>query len=139
MQSMQMKTRLWLLVILVFNALSTAIHYFDNYVNFDMYPMPDWITQDAVWISWVILTLIGSVGYWLYRQQKFWLAYVCLAVYTATGISTPGHYFYAPLNHFFAKMNVMIWSDGMVGFVLIAFLLWSILIDRPWQASALSN
>jgi hypothetical protein len=139
MQPMQTKARSWLLVILVCNALSTAIHYFDNYVNFDQYPMPAWITQDAVWMSWLVLTTIGCAGYWLYWQQKFWLAYGCLAIYAATGASTPGHYLYAPLSHFSAKMNIMIWSDGIVGFVLIAFLLWSILIDRPWQTSALSN
>jgi hypothetical protein len=125
----------WLLVILACNMLSTAIHYFDNYIYFDQYPVPAWISQDGVWISWLVLTIIGTIGYGLYRQQKFWLAYGCLALYAITGISTPGHYFYAPLSHFSAKMNAMIWSDGIVGFSLIAFVLWSALIDRPWQFS----
>jgi hypothetical protein len=138
-QPTQTYSRYWLLAILAFNMLSTAIHYCDNYIHFDQYPMPAWITQDAVWISWLVLTVIGGVGYWLYQQQKFWLAYGCLATYAATGASTPGHYFYAPLSHFSAKMNAMIWSDGIVSFALIGFLLWSILMDRPWQTSALSN
>lgn len=119
--------------------LSTAIHYVDNYMNFDQYPMPAWIAQDAVWISWLVLTVIGGVGYWLYWQQRFWLAYACLAVYTATGGSTLGHYFYASLNYFSAKMNLMIWSDGAVSLVLIAFLLWSVSKDRPWEKATLSS
>ncbi len=131
--------RYWLLAILVLNVLSTAIHYFDNYVSFERYPMPVWITQDAVWKSWLVLTAIGGIGYWFYWQRQFLLAYLGLVIYSATGASTLGHYFYAPLSHFSAQMNAMIWSDGIVGFLLVAFLLWSILIDQPWKASALSS
>jgi hypothetical protein len=138
MHAKRTHTQYGLLTLLLLNVLSTAIHYWDNYVSFEHYPMPAWITQDAVWISWVMLTAIGSMGYWLYRQRQYWPAYVCLALYALTGASTPGHYFYAPLSHFSLPMNVMIWSDGFVGFALIAFLLWSSLIDRPWQRSALS-
>jgi hypothetical protein len=139
MQMTKTNSHYWLSLILVLNVLSTGIHYFDNYVHFDQYPMPNWITQEAVWISWFVLTAIAGVGYWLYRQQQFWLAYACLAIYSTTGASTPGHYFYAPLNHFSTTMNAMILSDGLVSLLLIIFLIWSILVNRPWQSSALSN
>jgi hypothetical protein len=130
------QNRLW--IICISNVISTAIHYFDNTIHFSQYPMPAWITQNSVWISWVVLTVIGGIGCWLYYQQKYWPAYTCLALYSLTGASTLGHYFYAPLSYFSLPMNIMIWSDGWVGFALIAFLLWSGLIDRPWQRSALS-
>ncbi|MGB8697955.1 MAG: hypothetical protein WCD18_00935 [Thermosynechococcaceae cyanobacterium] len=135
MKGIQTPIQGWLLSILLLNLVSTGIHYWDNYVGFDHYPMPAWITPNGVWISWLVLTVFGCVGYWLYRQQKFWLAYACLAIYAIAGVSTPGHYVYAPLNHFSLKMNVMILSDGLVGASLIAFLVWSVVVDKPWQGA----
>jgi hypothetical protein len=123
----------WLLVILLANLISTGIHYWDNYVSFDRYPVPAWITVDGVWISWLLFTLVGSLGYWLYCQQKWWLAYILLSVYALTGGSTPLHYLYAPMSHFMMRMNISIWSDGLVSLSLIVFLIWSVLIAREWQ------
>jgi hypothetical protein len=123
----------WLLFILLANLLSTAIHYWDNYMYFDMYPVPDWITVDGVWISWLLFTIAGSLGYWLYCQQKWWLAYVLLLIYTLTGGSTPLHYLYAPMSHFMMRMNISIVSDGLVSLFLFIFLIWSVTIAREWQ------
>lgn len=129
----------WLLVILLANLISTGIHYWDNYVYFDRYPVPDWITVDGVWISWLLLTIVGSLGYWLYCQRKWWLAYLCLVIYVSTGASTPLHYLYAPMSHFMIRMNISIWSDGLAALLLIIFLIWSILIEREWQESILTD
>jgi hypothetical protein len=133
MQAMKTNSHYWLLLILGLNVLSTAIHYFDNYIAFDDYPLPAWITPDGVWIAWLILTAFGGLGYWLYRQHRFWLAYFCLGLYSATGLSTPGHYFYAPFNQFSTKMHAMILSDGSVGMLLLVFVFWSAFVHRPWQ------
>jgi hypothetical protein len=127
------KPQTWLLVILLTNLISTGIHYWDNYVSFDRYPVPAWITLDGVWMSWLLLTIVGSLGYWLYCQQKWWLAYLCLAIYISTGASTPLHYLYAPMSHFMMRMNISIWSDGVAALLLILFLIWSVAIAREWQ------
>ncbi len=126
-----------LIVIVLCNVLSTAIHYWDNYVHFDAYPVPPWITPDRVWLAWVSLTMAGLIGLWLYGRQNYWLAYACLAVYALTGASTLGHYFYAPFSYFSAAMNAMILSDGVVGYSLLGFVLWSALLNRPWQTESL--
>jgi hypothetical protein len=123
----------WLIVILLANLISTGIHYWDNYVNFDRYPVPEWITLDGVWMSWLLLTVVGSLGYLIYCQQKWWLAYICLTIYVSTGASTPLHYLYAPMSHFMMRMNISIWSDGFVALLLILFLIWSVVIAREWQ------
>jgi hypothetical protein len=123
----------WLLVILLANLISTGIHYWDNYVSFDMYPVPAWITVDGVWISWLLFTLAGSLGYWLYCHQRWWLAYACLIVSAVAGSSTPLHYLYAPMSHFIIRMNISIVSDGVVSLLLIVFLIWSGVIAREWQ------
>jgi hypothetical protein len=127
------KPQTWLLVILLANLISTGIHYWDNYVSFDRYPVPAWITLDGVWISWLLLTIVGGLGYWLYCQQKWWLAYLCLAIYVSTGASTPLHYLYAPMSHFMMRMNISIWSDGLAALLLILFLVWSVVIAKEWQ------
>jgi hypothetical protein len=129
----------WLLVILLANLISTGIHYWDNYVYFDRYPVPAWITIDGVWISWLIFTIAGSLGYWLYYQQKWRLAYILLSVYVLTGASTPLHYLYAPMSHFMMRMNISILSDGLVALLLIIFLIWSIAIEREWQQPILTD
>jgi hypothetical protein len=127
------KPQTWLLVILIANLISTGIHYWDNYISFDRYPVPVWITIDGVWISWLLLTVIGSLGYWLYCQQKWSLAYLCLTIYVSTGASTPLHYLYAPMSHFMMRMNISIWSDGLAALLLILFLVWSVVIAKEWQ------
>ncbi len=127
------KPQTWLLVILLTNLISTGMHYWDNYVSFDRYPVPAWITVDGVWMSWSLLTIVGSLGYWLYCQQKWWLAYICLTIYVSTGASTPLHYLYAPMSHFMMRMNISILSDGLAALLLILFLLWSVVIAKEWQ------
>jgi hypothetical protein len=127
------KPQTWLLVILIANLISTGIHYWDNYVSFDRYPVPAWITIDGVRMSWLLLTVVGSLGYLLYCQQKWWLAYLCLTIYVSTGASTPLHYLYAPMSHFMMRMNISIWSDGLAALLLILFLVWSIVIAKEWQ------
>jgi hypothetical protein len=128
------KPQTWLLVILLTNLISTGIHYWDNYISFDRYPVPTWITLDGVWISWLLLTIVGGLGYWLYCQQKWWLAaYICLTIYVSTGASTPLHYLYAPMSHFMMRMNISIWSDGLAALLLILFLVWSVVIAKEWQ------
>lgn len=129
------KSQTWLLVILLTTLISTGIHYWDNYVYFDRYPVPAWITVDGVWISWLLFTIAGGFGYWLYCHQKWWLAYISLSVYVLTGASTLLHYLYAPMKHFMMRMNISILSDGLVALLLILFLIWSITIEREWQRS----
>jgi hypothetical protein len=127
------QSQTWLLIVLVANLISTGIHYWDNYVYFDRYPVPAWITVDVVWISWLLFTIAGGLGYWLYCQQRWYLAYSCLLVYAVAGASTPLHYLYAPMSHFMMRMNISIVSDGVVSLSLTTFLVWSLVIQREWQ------
>jgi hypothetical protein len=127
------QSQIWLSIILFANLISTGIHYWDNYIYFDRYPVPAWITVNGVWQSWLFLTTIGGLGYWLYCQQKWYLAYICLFIYTLTGASTPLHYLYAPMSHFTIRMNISIVSDGLVSLLLIIFLFWSLAIAQEWQ------
>ena len=127
------KIQVLLLSILLAGLILTGFHYWNNYMNFERYPLPGWITQPGVYLAWCELLPFG-MGSWLYSRGKFWLAYGCLGLYALTSISTLGHYFYAPMNHFSTRMNISMWSDGIVGCSLIAFIVWSALFQREWQS-----
>lgn len=116
--------------LLIVSVVSTSIHYTDNFLFFEKYPQPEWITLPSIYISWIILTAIGVAGYWLYRNKRLWLAYVCLVIYSLTGLSSLGHYFYGAMSEFSAKMHLFIWTDGLTGLAVLGFTLWSGLIRK---------
>lgn len=114
-----------LLTILVASLASTAFHFTDNYLYFDHYPQPEWITPFGIIRSWFIWTAFGIAGYWLYKNQRFWLAYICLVIYATCGISSIAHYFYGALPEFSPKMHLLILTDGVTGASILGFVLWS--------------
>jgi len=117
-------------ILIVASMISTLIHNIDNYLRFDMYPQPDWITPSGVFRSWIIWTIFGIAGYFLYKNQRAWLSYLCLLIYSACGLSTLVHYLYGSMHEFSFFMHVFILSDGLTGFAILGFTLWSGLV---WQ------
>ncbi|HIK17818.1 MAG TPA: hypothetical protein IGS53_21360 [Leptolyngbyaceae cyanobacterium M33_DOE_097] len=120
----------WLLLA---SLISTAIHFTDNYFFIDHYPQPSWITAPSIYQSWIVLTAIGAIGYWLYRAQRFWLAYPCLAIYSLTGLASPAHYLYGPLSQFSPKMHLFIWTDGLTCLAVLGFVFWSLFLRQEWR------
>ncbi|WP_246275620.1 hypothetical protein [Brasilonema bromeliae] len=90
--NLEVKSHNLLISILILSIISTGIHFTDNYnyLFIKQYPQPDWITAPSIYQSWLILTVVGIIGYWLYKYQKFWLAYSCLFVYSLTGLASLG-------------------------------------------------
>ena len=129
------KHKNWLLAILIFSIIITSIHYTDNAIFVREYPEPQWFTTSGVFITWVVMTLIGIVSYWLYSQQYFWLSYFLLGMYAGTGLSSPAHYFYGELSQFSIKMHFLIWIDVVAGSSVVAFIIWSALIAQQWRNS----
>jgi hypothetical protein len=123
-----------LLGIIVTNIIITIFHYADNALFVELYPEPEWITTSGVLITWGIMTAIASVSYWLYCQQKYWLSYSTLAVYSLTGLSSPIHYLYGDISNFSIKMDLLIWSDFIVGLSAIVFIAWSGLVKKEWKS-----
>lgn len=119
--------------ILIISIISTAIHFIDNYRFVEHYPQPSWVTAPSIYQSWIILTLIGIAGYWLYKSRRFWLAYFCLIIYSLTGLASPGHYLYGSLSQFSLKMHLFIWTDGLVGLAMLGFVFWSSLLLKEWR------
>ncbi|MGL4882766.1 MAG: hypothetical protein ACRC8K_17165, partial [Waterburya sp.] len=125
----------WLLSIVILNIAITSLHYTDNAIYVREYPEPEWFTTSGVLITWVVMTQIGIIGYWLYSKQLFWLSYFLLGMYAGTGLSSFAHYFYGELSQFSAKMHLLIWTDVIAGLSVVAFIIWSALIAQEWRVS----
>ena len=115
-------------ILVIASMVSTAIHFVDNYLYFEHYPQPEWITPPGIYRSWILWTAFGIAGYWLYKTQRFWPSYLCLAIYSTCGISSLAHYLYGAMHEFSAKMHFFILTDALTGLAILAFTLWSSLI-----------
>ena len=114
--------------ILAFSILSTAIHYTHNFIAVDQYPGPKGsfytVVRVAIVVAWPLLTWIGLVGYRRYREGRFRESYVCLVVYSFTGLATLGHFLYGDPQipgFFYATL----FTDAIGGLAVLAFVLWS--------------
>lgn len=122
-----------LLTLLIINVVITAFHYTDNFINFSQYPDPEWITPESIYQSWFILTSIGIIGYILYLKNVLWFAYICLSIYSLTGILSPGHYFFQTTEIFSLKMHIFIWLDFIAATLILGFIIWSGLFLKEWK------
>jgi hypothetical protein len=124
-------------LILLASVISTAIHFTDNYRFIEHYPQPFWITAPSIYQSWIILTAVGVIGYWLYRSRQFWFAYLCLSLYSLTGLASPGHYLYGSWSQFSFKMHLFIWTDAVTSLAVLGFVVWSFLFLKEWKPAEL--
>lgn len=132
---MNQQNKTWLLAILIFNIVSTSLHYTDNAIFINKYPEPEWITTSGVFIAWGVMTLISIISYGFYTKQNFWLSYLLLGIYAGTGLSSLAHYFYGELSQFSIKMHAFIWSDAIAGLSVVGFIIWSALILQEWSVT----
>jgi hypothetical protein len=121
------RQRLLLLkLILAAGILSTAIHYTHNFIEVHRYPGPhgsfDTITRVAIVVAWPLLTAIGLIGYRRYAEHRFREARVCLAVYSATGLATLGHFAYGS-PQIPAFFYATLFTDALTGLAVLAFAL----------------
>lgn len=119
-----------LLRVLVAGVVLTTVHYADNYLYFDEYPQPASLQRWQVYAAWLVLTAVGAAGYALYERGHTAPAYVCLVVYSYTGLSSLGHYLYGSFDEFTAKQHAFITVDGLTGTAVLAFVAWSAVTRR---------
>lgn len=118
--------------LITFSVISTGIHFTHNFIKVDDYPSdlaPGWLVQAVILLSWPILTAIGIRGYRLYQEGRLHDAHLHLAAYSVLGISTLGHFLEGTPDIppvFFAT----IFTDGLAGFSILAFVLLSVRSQR---------
>lgn len=122
-----------LLSLLVINVIATGLHYADNFFAFPDYPAPAWMLPRQVYEAWLVLTPFAIVGYILYTKGLFWIAYLCLGVYSLTSLGGVAHYFCGSIANFSLKMHTFIWLEELAGYSLVGFVVWSALLLREWR------
>lgn len=120
--------------ITAFGIVSTGLHYTHNFLAVDDYPQASYIDGDGVRLAivalWPLLTAVGLLGVRLYARGRARAASVCLALYSATGISTLGH-FTEGNPDIPAFFYATIFTDGLAGFAVLAFAVWVARSRRP--------
>jgi hypothetical protein len=114
--------------ILAASIVSTGLHYTHNFVAVDRYPQSGVVTptavQVAIVVSWPLLTGLALFAYRRYAEGRYTTALPLLAAYSLLGLTTPLHFVdgspdVAPL--WFAT----IFTDGLAGAAVLAFVVWS--------------
>lgn len=118
---------------------STAVHYTDNWLAIDDYAPRSGFLPENPWIvplAWIGFAALGVAGYREYaRRGPTTRAHLLLGLFSVSGISTLLHLLYDG-NSFAAWQWVSVLSDGVTGFAVLAFALWSAARVRPAAAAA---
>jgi hypothetical protein len=129
-----------LLNIVFFSAVASSIvHYADNYLAFERFPQastgPE-VTDDMIWIAWVVLTAFGVAGYVLYRRGQVRRGSMLLAVYSISGLVGLAHYTAPGMSQLAWWRHLHIWVDVLCGIAVLVFAIWSVQRTRPVAPSS---
>jgi len=109
-------------LLLILYAGTSLLHFAHNAENVENYPnLPTWLSRADVYAAWGCVTVVGLLGYALYRKGSEMLGVTVLAVYAALGFYALFHYSRAPFSAHTSTMNLTIWSEVIAAaLVLIA-------------------
>ena len=105
---------------------ASLMHFAHNAEHVQDYPnLPQWISRASVYVSWVGITLLGVLGYALYRAQRYASGLILLGLYAALGFGGLLHYARASFGAHTVAMNFTILFEAVTAFALLAAVLWT--------------
>ena len=118
----------WLLALY---AAASLVHFVHNAEYLALYPnLPASWTRGQVYLAWCGVTLVGLLGYLLYRGGFTRTGLALLAVYGGIGFGGLLHYTRAPVTYHSAAMNLTIWAESAAAAVfllnLISLVAWHV-------------
>jgi hypothetical protein len=125
----------WLLVLY---AAASVLHFAHNAEYLALYPnLPGSWSRAEVYLAWCGVTMVGLLGYVLFRAGYRRPGLTVLATYGALGFAGLLHYTRAPIAHHTAAMNLTIWTEvAAAALLLINIAIIAIQQDRPGTATA---
>lgn len=114
----------WLLALIILNILVSLGHYIHNIVFLPHYHEPTWITPALIDSLWFVMTPLSGIGYVLYMQEKFKLAYRWLYGYCAFSLLVLGHYVITPIWTLSLTINLVIFSEAIAAILLGFYIFW---------------
>lgn len=118
----------WLLGIAV---LVSVVHYVDNYVNYDDYPVPPAdatlpaVTKALVAIGWFAFTALGAIGLLLWFRRHITTAAVLLTGYSVSGLIGIAHYTVPGATDMVWWRQAHVVADIVCGAAIFGFALWA--------------
>ena len=115
---------------------SSAIHYTDNAFLVDEYPGTEPGGAVGVPLFWLGFTAAGLIGYRLYERGRRPLAEALLIVFGYGGVTSIGHYLSGGMSELAWWRHVSVWSDIVLGSLVIAFAVRSLWARRRERTAA---
>lgn len=118
----------WLLGVAV---LVSVVHYVDNYVNYDDYPVP---ADDSslpvpsaglVAFGWFLFTAFGAVGLLLWFRRHITSAAIALTGYSLSGLIGIAHYTIPGATDMVWWRQLHVLADIACGVAILFFALWT--------------
>jgi hypothetical protein len=93
-------------------AAASLLHFAHNAEHLLQYPnLPASWSRADIYLAWCSVTVIGLLGYVLYRAGFLRTGLTALTIYGALGFGGLLHYTRAPISHHSAIMNFTIWTE----------------------------
>lgn len=117
--------------LLGFAVLVSVVHYVDNYVNYDDYPVP---AADSslpvpsaalVAFGWFLFTACGAVGLLLWFRRHITTSAIFLTGYSLSGLIGIAHYTVPGATDMLWWRQLHVVTDIACGFAVLAFALWA--------------
>ena len=104
--------------------LASLLHYAHNAALLEAYPnLPPWLTRPQVYIAWMALAVVGTIGFRLTKSRHHWVGLAVLAVYGMLGFGGLAHYLVAPVSAHTAAMNATILLESTAAALLLIAIL----------------
>lgn len=111
--------------------LVSVVHYVDNYVNYDDYPVPGpdaalpAPSADLVGLAWFVFTAFGAVGLLLWFRRHITSAAVALTGYSLSGLIGILHYTVPGAGDMVWWRQAHVLADILLGAAVLGFALWA--------------
>ncbi len=126
----------WVLGVTLAAVAVSAVHYADNYVNYDSFPQAEAgpsPSRSFIAVSWFVFTALAALAVWNHRRGADAPAAACLAVYSLSGLVGLGHYTVAGATDMVWWRQAHVVADIALGaaVLFLAVLVWRSRGRRP--------
>lgn len=108
--------------------LVSIVHYVDNYVNYEDYPLSEDLPNPSatlVVVGWFVFTACGVLGIVLWRQGRLTAAAYALTAYSVSGLIGFAHYAAPGAFDMVWWRQAHIVADITCGLAIFGFALWA--------------
>lgn len=106
----------------------SVVHYLDNFVNYDAYPLAEDVPNPSatlIAVSWFVFTASGGLGVWLWLRRRIVAAAFAVTGYSVSGLVGFGHYAAPGAFDMVWWRQAHIVADICCGIAIFVFAVWA--------------